>query len=388
MTLNNASPTLDPTFNHRPGFDELLDALARENAAHALTFFAEVRAEGLTAEHARKLKAAGFDRLEIGLQSVNRETLKRVKRGGSPEKVAEAAKMLHGEGIELLVDLIVGLPGDSPDDVLRGMEFLDQHGLGSSAQVFPLSLLPGTAMRATAEADGVVFDPAPPYRVLRTSTFSQDALRETLFAAEARLGHRLDEWPRPHLVDGAPPEVFRVGGPQGPGAQHQALWFEGPDLFGRRDALFEALAGRLAQDPYATLDVVLRPDQPFPLDLLDLLRGRLAAATPSYLSRSLAHRGEDAQRRISVVLSRDFAPDWVEAVRASAQVFREQSLNQALGDAARLGEDLPGARIVGPCEPAGVEALGRSADADLVAFADRAWEAWWQERVLGFGDAR
>ena len=38
--------------------------------------------------------------------------------------------MLHGEGIELLVDLIVGLPGDVPDDVLRGIDFLEQHGLG------------------------------------------------------------------------------------------------------------------------------------------------------------------------------------------------------------------------------------------------------------------
>ncbi|HWT84389.1 MAG TPA: radical SAM protein, partial [Myxococcales bacterium] len=106
---------LDPTFNHRPEFEPLLDALIRENASRALTLFAEVRAEGLSAEQARKLKQAGFDRLEIGLQSVNRETLKRVRRGGSPEKVAEAARMLHGEGIELLVDLIVGLPGDTPD---------------------------------------------------------------------------------------------------------------------------------------------------------------------------------------------------------------------------------------------------------------------------------
>src|SRR5439155_2752523 len=193
---------LDPTFNHRPQFEDLLEALGRENADRSLTFFAEVRAEGLTAGHARALKKAGFDRLEIGLQSVNRGTLKRVRRGGSPEKVAEAARLLHGEGIELLVDLIVGLPGDTPDDVLRGMDFLDANGLAGEAQVFPLSLLPGTAMRATAGQDGVAFDAAPPYRVRRTATFSEEALLGTLLAAEERLGRRLDEWPRPHLVDG------------------------------------------------------------------------------------------------------------------------------------------------------------------------------------------
>src|SRR5207248_1723484 len=140
---------LDPTFNHRPGFVPLLDALAALNRDRALSFFAEVRAEGLTADHATRLRRAGFTKLEIGLQSVNRNTLKRVRRGGSPQLVAQAARMLHDHGIELLVDLIVGLPGDGVDDVLRGIDFLQENGLGGEAQVFPLSLLPGTAMRAT-----------------------------------------------------------------------------------------------------------------------------------------------------------------------------------------------------------------------------------------------
>src|SRR5438067_6952686 len=262
---------LDPTFNHRPGFEPLLDALARENASHALTFFAEVRAEGLTAGHARKLKQAGFDRLEIGLQSVNRGTLKRVRRGGSPDKVAEAARMLPGEGIELLVDLIVGLPGVTPDDVMRGVDFLEQHGLAQEAQVFLLSLLPGTAMRASAAEDGVIFDPRPPYRVQRTATFTEEALRETLLTAEDRLGRRLDEWPRPHLIDGG----LDGFAPQEAGAQHVAIWFAGRDLFARRAEIVAALDRRLCLDPFATIDVVLRPEEPFPLDLLDAIRARL-----------------------------------------------------------------------------------------------------------------
>ena len=376
---------LDPTFNHRPEFEPLVEALARENGQKTLTFFAEVRAEGLTAQHARMLKKAGFDRLEIGLQSVNRETLKRVRRGGSPEKVAEAARMLHGEGIELLVDLIIGLPGDTPDDVLRGMDFLEENGLAGEAQVFPLSLLPGTAMRATALEDGVVFDPAPPYRVRRTATFSQDALRETLLAAEARLGRRLDEWPRPHLVEGG----LDGFSDQRPGARHVALWFSGRDLFGRRAEIATSVERRLELDPYATLDVVLRPDEPFPLDLLDLLRARLDAARQSYLSRALAHRGEDLQRRIAVVLRGGFEPGWIDAVREKAQVFCDRTIGEALRCAEQLGAGLPGARIVGSAAtPAELAELARRADGDCVAFADLALETAWQERVLGFADSR
>ena len=49
--------------------------------------------------HAAMLAKAGFTKLELGLQSVNRDTLKRVKRGGSPGKVADAAKMLQPQDV-------------------------------------------------------------------------------------------------------------------------------------------------------------------------------------------------------------------------------------------------------------------------------------------------
>ncbi len=375
---------LDPTFNHRPELEPLLDALARENQSRALTFFAEVRAEGLTPQQARKLKQAGFDRLEIGLQSVNRGTLKRVRRGGSPEKVAEAARMLHGEGIELLVDLIVGLPGDTPDDVLRGMDFLEANGLSEEAQVFPLSLLPGTAMRASAAEDGVVFDAAPPYRVRRTATFSEDALLRTVLAAEERLGRRLDEWPRPHLVDGG----LDGFGQQEAAGQHVALWFDCADPFARRSDVLAAIDRRLRIDPYATLDVVLCAEAAFPLDLLDAVRARMQDAPASYVSRALSHRGEDLQRRIVLLLRGEQPLDWIEAAREKAQVFRDQGVEQALREPEAVGGTLPAARVVGPVSAQAFDELARRTDGDRVAFADPALELQWTRRVLGFGDAR
>lgn len=364
---------LDPTFNHRPDFEPLLDALAEVNAGGAMTFFAEVRAEGLTARHAAKLKRAGFHKLELGLQSVNRETLRRVKRGGSPEKVAGAAKLLHGEGISLLVDLIVGLPGDSAADVLRGVDFLHQHRLGDEAQVFALSLLPGTAMRATAAADGVQYDPAPPYRVTRTATMTGEELAAVLEEAERRLGRRLDEVARPHLVSG-----------DAAGGRHSALWARGEDLFGRREALAREIDARIAADPYCTLDVVLEARRDFPLDLVDFVRARLDAGPPSYLTRTLRARGEDLLRRIAIVVPAGaaLAPGWLEAARAVAPVFVDQSVEHALAHAGELGACLPAARITGPVEPAQWSRLLETADADTVAFADGALEARWLSRAL------
>jgi hypothetical protein len=364
---------LDPTFNHRPEFEPLLDALAEVNADRALTFFAEVRAEGLTAEHAAKLKRAGFDKLELGLQSVNRLTLKRVKRGGSPEKVASAAKLLHDHGIKLLVDLIVGLPGDTAYDVLRGVDFLQENALGDEAQVFALSLLPGTAMRATAEADGVVFDGAPPYRVLRTATLSGEQLSSVLDEAEQRLDRRVDEVARPHLVAQGP-DVTRVGEPVQAGARHVSLWAEGD--YAQREQLGRAIDARLAVDPYCTLDVVLEAKRDFPLDLIDFVRRRLDQGPPSYLTRALALRGENLQRRVSVVepLDAHVPDDWRSAVRELVPLFRDQRADAPV--------DGP-ARIVGDVSSAQWSTLREKADADAVTFADRGLETKWLRRALG-----
>jgi hypothetical protein len=354
-----------------------------------------VRAEGLTPDHAARLAKAGFTKLEIGLQSVNRDTLKRVKRGGSPEKVATAAKMLRDAGIDLLIDLILGLPGDTADDVARGVDFLLENDLGDQAQVFILSLLPGTALRASAAQDGLTYDPAPPYRVQSTATLDRDALSQCLFDAEEKLGRRLDELPRPHLVSESsqPVDVFTVDvdEPQTlhalaePGAQHVALWFSGSDLFARRDLMLRALDLRLSVDPYATLDVVLRPEAPFPLDLIDLLEARLADATPSYATRALAHRGENLQRRVSVVLppERHFPGDWLAAMREMLPVYREQTAREAAAHASTLGAEREAARITDKqVERSEWAQLIAQADPTAVAFAQREYDAAWVRGVV------
>ncbi len=389
---------LDPTFNHRPDFEVLLDVLA-EAGGGALTFFAEVRAEGLTAVHAQKLARAGFTRLEIGLQSVNGATLKRIRRGGSAAKVAAAARLLQDVGIELLVDLIIGLPGDRPDDVLAGIDFLREHDLAAAAQVFPLCVLPGTVLRADAAREGLAYDPGPPYRVSATREMDADTLTALIDSAEARLGRRFDELPRPHLVaapaEDGPPDVLHVdldaparvlAAASTPAARHVALVIAGTDLFAERALLAQAIAARMAIDPYATLDVVLRPRRTFPLDLLAVVRRALDGGPASYGTRMLSHRGEDAQRRIAVVLPAGGAfPDgYVQALVARVPVFVESDLGGAPAAARRWG----GAGVLIGDMPAHVDATTwrvlAACGPERIAFADREVEARWVKDALGF----
>lgn len=395
---------LDPTFNHRPNFEALLGALQQANEDRRMSFFAEVRAEGLTAEHARAMAEAGFTKLEIGLQSVSRKTLTKTRRGGSPEKVAAAARLLHDVGIRLLVDLIIGLPGDTYDDVMRGIDFLEAHGLGDEAQVFPLAVLPGTAMRAEAEADGLVFDAAPPYLIERTADMSAEEIRRAFEAAESRLDRRLSESPRPHLVadpaDAAAPDVLRVDLDRddeaackriagAPAARHTALWFEGRDLFEGRARIAHALEARIARDPHSLLDVVLVPRGPTPLDTVDFVHEVLARAPKAYGSRLLAFRGEDAHRRVSVLATTGsgLSGEELRALATVAPVFEDVTLAQALRRAEDPADDgRIGVRVVdeGARADAHWKSLARSADPERVLFADREAEAAWVREALGF----
>lgn len=398
---------LDPTFNHREGFDALLESLAVANSERRLTFFAEVRAEGLTAARADLLAEAGFTKLEIGLQSINPKALAKSRRGGSAEKVAAAAIMLKDRGIDPIVDLIVGLPEDRPEDVLAGVDFLIEHGLEAHAQVFPLSLLPGTAMRADASTDGVRFDAAPPYHVISTETMPAGAIGALLEEAEERLDRRVEEEPRPWLVETAlddqTPDVFSLDLDRDddaardraarPGAAHVALRLIGDDLWAARDRAADAIRRRLAVDPHAGLDIVLAPRRPFPLNLLGYLRQVLDAGPASYASRVLRLRGEDMQRRVTVLLAdgaRGFPDDWVTAVDACVPVFADVTPAFALERAVDLGDRLPGARVVGALPGDGesyLRALAAHSDPGAVAFADRRAELVWVERFLAFGES-
>ena len=145
---------LDPTLNQRRDFSEFLRLLDRGNAGRRLAFSGELRAEGIDPQTAGLLRAANFHEVEIGLQSVEPRTWALMGRPTNLAAFQRGAKALLAEGIEVQVDLILGLPGDTVDSVRRGIDFLHRTQAYSKVQVFNLSILPGTAFRRRSRATG------------------------------------------------------------------------------------------------------------------------------------------------------------------------------------------------------------------------------------------
>ena len=188
---------LDPTLNARPDLDEILTRIQTLNPGGRISLTSEIRAERITTDLAERLSRAGFTEFEIGLQSIHAPVLKKMGRPTDLQAFLSGLKALKAHGIRPRIDLIAGLPGDTPDGFSASLDFVMANGLEEDIQVFPLLILPGTYFRRHARELGLVYDPHPPYTLIQTPSFSKQDMDAAFARAEERLDLALI--PMPHL---------------------------------------------------------------------------------------------------------------------------------------------------------------------------------------------
>ena len=137
----------------------------------------EICAELLDEESFELLAAfpKGKIQLEIGVQSINPDTLVRVDRSPKTERLIANITRLHGMGnMHIHADLIAGLPGEDFASFARSFDAL--YGRCDMLQLGFLKLLRGSKLRHNADDFGCVYSSEPPYEVLSTDTISFDEL--------------------------------------------------------------------------------------------------------------------------------------------------------------------------------------------------------------------
>lgn len=81
--------------------------------------------------------------IELGLQTIGKETAEYIRRGYELEVYDRAVQMLKSGGIEVITHLIIGLPGESREDILRSVKYVcDSDTDGIKLQL--LHVLKGT----------------------------------------------------------------------------------------------------------------------------------------------------------------------------------------------------------------------------------------------------
>ncbi len=93
----------------------------------------------------RLMREAGCDSVSFGVETGNREMLKRIRKGITLEQVRHAVKLCREAGIIAHTSFIVGLPGETQDTLRETEKFA--AGLGSLYGYHFLSPFPGTSVR-------------------------------------------------------------------------------------------------------------------------------------------------------------------------------------------------------------------------------------------------
>ena len=141
-------------------------------------FHFEITARLLSEEALNCLERApdGLFQLEIGIQTTAPEALRAIDRPDDYRRIAYAVQRLMRRGnIHVHVDLIAGLPGETPQSL--GQSFNDAWRLGADmVQLGFLKLLRGSELRAQADALGLKYDPDPPYEIESTPTLPASEL--------------------------------------------------------------------------------------------------------------------------------------------------------------------------------------------------------------------
>jgi radical SAM superfamily enzyme YgiQ (UPF0313 family) len=180
---------VEANFNTLPHLGQLYDLLKDSKANRQMSFYAEMRGEAITTEQASRLAETNFSIVEVGLQSAVPEVLARVRRKNNLPRLAQGVHNLRGVGIEVFLDLILGLPGETPATFQQSVDWIDQNEL-APFDLFHLQMLPGTQLKSQAHAGqhGMRWQVAPPYFVLETAELSFEQLcelrRRTLLARQ------------------------------------------------------------------------------------------------------------------------------------------------------------------------------------------------------------
>lgn len=169
---------IDSAFNTSPVFVEFCKMIRELNNDKNLKFTCFVQADLVDEETARLLKESNFTSVEVGLQSTNPKILAKINRSMDIGKFLKGIQFLKKEGIQVKVDTILGLPGDSFTTFEETMNFISHNRLDPI--IFNLSLGHGAELRHHAKEFGAKVQTAPPFYVLETNTFSRQEFEKAL----------------------------------------------------------------------------------------------------------------------------------------------------------------------------------------------------------------
>jgi len=113
----------DDTFSGDP---KRAIAISEEIQRRGLVFpwTSNMRAQDARPEVLAAMRSAGAYRVFVGFESIQKATLRLVKKGATPERMLTKARMIMEAGLELHASFIVGAPGDTAETLAATLDYI------------------------------------------------------------------------------------------------------------------------------------------------------------------------------------------------------------------------------------------------------------------------
>ena len=124
------------------------------------------RLNWVTHEAIRMMQRAGCVFINYGIESVDDEVMKNMKKGLKLDMVIKGVEITHEVGVSTGLNMIFGDIGDNLDTLHRAVEFLCEHDEGRQRRTIrPVTPYPGSSLFYTAIEKGLVKDARDFYEV-------------------------------------------------------------------------------------------------------------------------------------------------------------------------------------------------------------------------------
>ena len=165
---------LDPALDRRPDLVAFVKSLAAANE-EGVPLLADMDPGAVTEETARLLADAALASVDAPLPTTNPAALAALGLSLDKDAFERGAQLLWAQGAVVKPALTLGLPHDSYETTVDTFDFLGMAGLGQDAELSPLVLAPGSALRARSTEFGIrEFLEKPPYWVIETDWMDED----------------------------------------------------------------------------------------------------------------------------------------------------------------------------------------------------------------------
>ena len=171
---------IDRTFNSNEDFAINIIEHILENNKTNTKFHFEITLDRMSDRFYETLKKLPKDmvQFEIGLQSINPQTLKAIQRHNDLERIKEHSQMIKELGtIHQHIDLIAGLPYEDLESFKESFNYLYDFKI-EKIQLGFLKMLKGSLVRSQEETFGYEYTDYAPYEVLKNEFLSTDEIIE------------------------------------------------------------------------------------------------------------------------------------------------------------------------------------------------------------------